>query len=67
MEAFLRDVAPFGVILFARHLREAAQVREMAAMYDRTDPGFAADLRAAAYRHEALHEAQIEKARTAKA
>ena len=46
---------------------EAAQVREMAAMYDRTDPGFAADLRAAAYRHEALHEAQINKARTAKA
>ena len=29
-------------------MREAAQVREMAAMYDRTDPGFAADLRAAA-------------------
>ena len=36
---------------------EAAQVRELAALHERTDPGFAADLRAAAYRHEALHEA----------
>lgn len=29
MEAFVREVDPFGVILFARHLREASQVREL--------------------------------------
>ena len=31
---------------------EAEQVRQMASTYSRTDPGFAADLYAAAMRHE---------------
>jgi hypothetical protein len=34
---------------------EAAQVRQMADEHQRTDPRFAADLRAAAARHETLH------------
>ena len=33
---------------------EAQRVREMAHTYSKTDPGFAADLYAAASRHEAL-------------
>ncbi|HSI47833.1 MAG TPA: hypothetical protein VLA61_06165 [Ideonella sp.] len=33
-------------------LAEADQVRELARHWERTDPGFAADLRAAAARHE---------------
>jgi hypothetical protein len=32
--------------------REAAEVRRMAHLFDKTDPGFAADLYAAADRHE---------------
>jgi hypothetical protein len=36
--------------------REASHVREMAYAYARTDPGFAADLYAAAARHEAQFE-----------
>ena len=36
--------------------REASHVREMAHAYARTDPGFAADLYAAAARHEAQFE-----------
>lgn len=35
---------------------EAHEVREMAQSYESTDPGFAADLYAAAARHESLHE-----------
>jgi hypothetical protein len=35
---------------------EAQKVRQMAHTYARTDPGFAADLYAAAARHEAKHE-----------
>lgn len=34
---------------------EAAEVRELARQFIKTDPGFAADLYAAADRHEALH------------
>ena len=34
---------------------EAQQVRNMAHAYSKTDPGFAADLYAAAARHEGLH------------
>lgn len=34
---------------------EAARVRELARQYTTTDPGFAADLMAAADRHEAQH------------
>jgi hypothetical protein len=34
---------------------EVARVRAMADRYDRTDPQFAADLRAAASRHETMH------------
>ena len=36
--------------------REAQKVRELAYSYSKTDPGFAADLYAAAARHEGLHE-----------
>jgi hypothetical protein len=36
--------------------REAQRVREMAYSYSKTDPGFAADLYAAASRHEGLYE-----------
>ena len=36
---------------------EAQKVRELAYSYSRTDPGFAADLYAAAARHEGLSEA----------
>jgi len=34
---------------------EAAQVRKLADQHERTDPRFAAELRAAATRHETLH------------
>ncbi len=34
---------------------EAQKVRQLASTYARTDPGFAADLYAAAARHEGLH------------
>jgi hypothetical protein len=34
---------------------EAQRVRQLAYSYSRTDPGFAADLYAAAARHEGLH------------
>jgi len=34
---------------------EAQRVRELAQVYAKTDPGFAADLFAAAARHEELH------------
>jgi hypothetical protein len=36
---------------------EAQKVRAMAYTYSKTDPGFAADLYAAAARHEGQHEA----------
>jgi hypothetical protein len=36
---------------------EAAAVRELARQFTVSDPGFAADLYAAADRHEALHDA----------
>ncbi len=35
---------------------EAQKVRQLASTYAKTDPGFAADLYAAAARHEGLHE-----------
>ena len=35
---------------------EAQKVRNLAYAYSKTDPGFAADLYAAAARHEGLHE-----------
>jgi len=35
---------------------EAQKVRDLAYTYAKTDPGFAADLYAAAARHEGLHE-----------
>jgi beta-N-acetylhexosaminidase len=31
LESFLREVAPFGVILFGRHIKETSQVRELTA------------------------------------
>ena len=37
--------------------REASNVRELAYAYSKTDPGFAADLYAAAARHESRFEA----------
>lgn len=36
--------------------REAQKVRDLASTYTQTDPGFAADLYAAAARHEGLHD-----------
>ncbi|HWH81217.1 MAG TPA: hypothetical protein VNU71_03160 [Burkholderiaceae bacterium] len=36
---------------------EAQRVRDLAQTYAKTDPGFAADLYAAAARHESLHAA----------
>ncbi len=36
-------------------MKEAREVREQAWRYTKTDPGFAADLYAAADRHETLH------------
>ena len=36
---------------------EAQKVRDLAYSYSKTDPGFAADLYAAAARHEGLHHA----------
>jgi hypothetical protein len=38
-------------------VQEAQEVRELAWSYRQTDPGFAADLAAAADRHERLHGA----------
>jgi hypothetical protein len=59
--AFLRLVGGlFSASTSARVRRtradEAADVREMAARWERTDPGFAADLYAAAARHEGLND-----------
>jgi len=39
--AFLREAEPFGVILFARHLRDAGQVRELNACIHGALPGWA--------------------------
>jgi hypothetical protein len=39
----------------SRAAADAAKVRELALRYDRVDPRFAAELRAAATRHEVLH------------
>ena len=47
-----RDLARRGISLAAL---QAAQAREIANAYARTDPRFAADLYAAADRHEALY------------
>ena len=48
--------APAGSAL-ENAVAEARRVRDMAHAYLRTDPGFAADLYAAAARHETLHGA----------
>ncbi len=45
--------APVDVLETAA--REAQEVRKLAYSYSRTDPGFAADLYAAAARHEGLN------------
>lgn len=62
------DVALAGGRLLSRLLRtktapransrvaEAEEVRELARRWERTDPGFAADLRSAAARHEGQGE-----------
>ena len=50
LRADTTDVAPEAAA------REAQAVRELASSYAKTDPGFAADLYAAAARHESLHE-----------
>ena len=53
----LRAIAP-AVALTPAELAsfEAQKVRDMAYSYSKTDPGFAADLYAAAARHEGLYE-----------
>lgn len=48
----LRELRSRGLSLPAF---EAAQVRKLADQHERTDPRFAAELRAAATRHETLH------------
>ena len=48
----MRDLQRHGLSLAAF---EAAKVRELADQHERADPRFAAELRAAAARHETLH------------
>ena len=53
----LRAVAPAAKLTPAESASlEAQKVRDMAYSYSKTDPGFAADLYAAAARHEGLYE-----------
>ena len=41
ISSFLHEASPYGVILFSRHLREAAQVRELNACIHEAVPGWA--------------------------
>jgi beta-N-acetylhexosaminidase len=41
MESYLRDANPWGVILFARHLKSPAQVKELNALIHGAIPGWA--------------------------
>ena len=53
----LRAVAPAAKLTPAELASfEAQKVRDMAYSYSKTDPGFAADLYAAASRHEGVYE-----------
>ena len=45
-----------GATTIGRHAREAQEVRAIAQRWERSDPGFAADLYAAASRHEGLDD-----------
>ena len=45
-----------GPTASGRHAREAQEVRAIAHRWERSDPGFAADLYAAAARHEGLDD-----------
>jgi beta-N-acetylhexosaminidase len=40
VSSFLHEISPYGVILFSRHLREAAQVRELNACIHEAVPGW---------------------------
>lgn len=40
-QAFLREARPYGVVLFARHLRDASQVREFCQCVHESTEGFA--------------------------
>lgn len=40
VSSFLSEIAPYGVILFSRHLREATQVRELNACIHEAVPGW---------------------------
>ena len=61
-EMRLRGSSPELLKALSDPAREAAQVLELAAQHERTDPAFAADLRAAAWRHEAMHEEATSRA-----
>lgn len=53
----LRTAQPAAALTAAESASlEAQKVRNLAYTYSKTDPGFAADLYAAAARHEGLHE-----------
>ena len=53
----LRTAKPAATLSAAESAAlEAQKVRDLAYTYSKTDPGFAADLYAAAARHEGLHE-----------
>lgn len=53
----LRSAQPAASLSVAESASlEAQKVRELAHSYSKTDPGFAADLYAAAARHEGLNE-----------
>ncbi len=41
LQAFLRETRPYGVVLFARHLQEAVQVRELCQCIHESTAGFA--------------------------
>jgi hypothetical protein len=53
--AILATRTPPGLCAADKASKEAQKVREQAYAHSRTDPGFAADLYAAAARHEGLH------------
>jgi hypothetical protein len=47
---------PSGISPVIRHAREAQRVRSLAKAWEQSDPGFAADLYAAAARHEGQYD-----------
>ena len=56
--AMLRAIAQWSAPRASTSMTEASQVRELARTYLRSDPAFAADLFAAADRHECTNRAR---------